>query len=161
MLFPTSIILSFDPIYHVALSMFFKALWFCCLSERSQPNRLSEHSSRRSALHYTVIGISISSSLVRQRFWSPSTTTCSIEEKNMCWGGGGHPTMGSKISSRKERRKGLLPGQGGRDSYEEDNTLTRLLRWREHFNGSFLFFTKLPCHHRIRFKHTQPKIFIF
>ena len=67
-LFPTSTILMSEPIFHVDLRVLFRARWFCCRSERSRPKRLRKHSSRRSELFVTVIGIASSSSFVSCKF---------------------------------------------------------------------------------------------
>ena len=94
MLLPTSTILKFDPIFHVALNVLFRALIFCYLSERSRPNKLNKHSSNRSSRLCVVIGISSSSSFVRQRFCNSFLTVCSIKKK--CFKGVESPTEGSK-----------------------------------------------------------------
>ena len=112
MLFPTSIILSSEPIFHAALRVLFKALWFCCLSENSFPNRLSDHSSKRSTLLWAENDISASSSLVRQRFWRLFTTSCSMASECVSKGGwdtplGGENTLpkgrGEKALTKEER----------------------------------------------------------
>ena len=123
MLFPTSIILSSEPIFQAAFRVLFRALWFCCLSVRSLPNKLREHSSKRSALFWAVIEISDSSSLVRRRFWRLFTTSCSMEKKRAYQGElrkGDVPLGGEKNSSWKGEEK---------DSYQRKER--KLLRGRD------------------------------
>ena len=78
MLFQTSTICKFDPIFHANLRVFFSARWFCCLSDKSLPKILKEHSSNRFDLQLVVMVISSSSSFVRWRLRRPSTTACSM-----------------------------------------------------------------------------------
>ena len=114
MLLPTSTILNSDPIFHVALNVLFRALIFYCLSERSRPNKLNEHSSKRSSWLCVVLGISSSSSFVRQRFCNSFITVCSI--KKSVSRGWKAPQRGVKISTRRERRKKLLQGEREREA---------------------------------------------
>ena len=58
--------------------MFFKALWLCCLSVRSFPNKLRAHSSIRSDLFMEEIWMSSSSSFVRRKCCRSSITDTSI-----------------------------------------------------------------------------------
>ena len=78
---PTSTICKSEPIFQADLKVFFSALWFCCLFDKSLPKRLKEHSSNRSDLHRVVMLISSSSFFVKQRLRRPSTTACSIAAK--------------------------------------------------------------------------------
>ena len=79
MLFPTSTIIKFNPIFHAAFSVFLKALWFYWRSVRRRPKRLKEYSSISFDLATFAMTISSSSSLVSCSFWRQSTTSCSID----------------------------------------------------------------------------------
>ena len=78
-LFPTSIILKSEPIFHAVFRVFLKALWFCWQSVRRHRKRLNEHSSRSSALVILVMTISSASSFVSCSFWKLFRTSCSID----------------------------------------------------------------------------------
>jgi len=78
MLFPTSTILKSEPIFHAIHNVLLRARGFCCRSDSSHPNRLSEHSSNSSCLPMVDIVISSSSSFVSCRLCRLSMIPCSI-----------------------------------------------------------------------------------
>lgn len=117
MLLPMSTISSSDSIFEAVFNVLFRALIFCYLFERSRPNKLNEHSSKRSARLCAVICISSVSSLVRQRLCNSSITAWSIEKRRVCFERWYAFREGVECPTKGELRS-LPEGRGVKDSYK-------------------------------------------